>query len=131
MITLSHLQILLIYGVASTSKLLKPRLPDYNTPYILCYLMLTIQTPTIQHTHLPPIIHHMLIIALHTSTHHLIKNHHNSLPSQDKNIFIEPCLSEANPNVPPPPWKSGGSQGGDNMILKCTPRSHAILPFSN
>ena len=37
----------------------------------------TIHISTIQHTHLPPIIHNILSINLHMSTHHTIKTYHN------------------------------------------------------
>ena len=44
--------------------------PDKN-PCVISPLMSTVNTPTIQN--IPPIIHYILSIILHTSTHHPIK----------------------------------------------------------
>ena len=68
-------------SMTSTSKLYKPRLPDYKNPRTICYLMSTVHIPTIQYTSLPLIIHHMLSITIHKSTHQPIKTHHDSQPS--------------------------------------------------
>ena len=66
------------YYMTSTSILHKPRLDDYKTPHVIFSLMSTVQIPTIQHTHLPPIIQNIPIITLHMSSRQPIKNHHNS-----------------------------------------------------
>ena len=69
------------YYMTSTLILPKPCLPDYKTPHIRCYLLSTvhiIHITTIKLNHLTPIIHNILSINLHTSTHHPIKTHHNS-----------------------------------------------------
>ena len=95
-----------------------PRFTDFKKAYVLCSLISTTHTPTVQHAQIPPIIHHMIIISLHTSTHHTIKTRHNSQPSYDKNIFVAPCLYGENPKLPPPPKQRGGIRGGDNIILK-------------
>ena len=65
----------------TTSKLYKHWFPNYINPRVLCSVMSTVHTPTIQNTRLPPIIHLMLSINIHTSTHHSIKTHQNSRPS--------------------------------------------------
>ena len=67
--------------ITSTSNLYTPRLPNYKNPRILCSLMYTVHNNTIYHTRLPPIIHYMLSIIIHTSTHHPIKTYHNSKTS--------------------------------------------------
>ena len=90
-------------------------------------LMFTVHTPTIQHTRFPPIIHNMLSIIIHTSTHHSIKTHKNSQTSSDKHIFITPWLIEVNPNVKHFPLNHGGSQDGGNVMLS---RSQDVLPCS-
>ena len=68
-----------------TSKIYKPR--------ILCYLMSTLHTPTIQYTCLPPIIHHILSINPHTSTRYpskLITMHalHKTNRSSSYLVFV-------------------------------------------
>ena len=87
--------------------------PDKN-PCVISPLMSTVNTPTIQN--IPPIIHYILSIILHTSTHHNIKTHNNSQKSPDNHIFVTPRLVWANLNMKHFPLQHGGSQGGGNVI---------------
>ena len=61
--------------------------------------MYTINIPTIQHTRLTTIIQNISSINIHTSTHHPIKNHHNSQPSQEK-TYLHRTMSAWGKNKP-------------------------------
>ena len=125
MITKNRLLRHLFYDVHI--KTIQTCLPEYKISRVLCSLVSPVNIPTIKHTHLPPIIHHIIGTTLHMSTYHPIKTHHNSQPSSDKHIFVSPFLRGSNPNIPPSPQQCGGSQGGDNMI---TSRFNPVLTSS-
>ena len=72
------------YYMTSASIIHKPCLTNYKKPCALYSLITTVHIiyiPIIQHTDVPPIMHNILSINLHTSTNHLIKTHHNSKTS--------------------------------------------------
>ena len=117
--------------MTSTSVIHKPRLPEYKILRVLCSLMFTVHISTMQHARLTTIIHNIHSITLHTSTHHPIKTHHSSKPSQYKHIFITTCLSEPNPNLPTYPMQRGVTQVGGIVVLIGASRSQYILPSSS